>query len=309
MITTYTPANKKPDKLLTGFISVRVPELKHIYASLQGSTSVSEVTSKFGRPTAAGELKADHVEDSLRFLNAIDLVESPTGDIKDTVEAINERRFEELAFEARLLYHCNQQDGRQAHFAAVHRALLSEGSRTVNAGRDNLRTVLKRETDYDFSWTDEKIDMWVTLCEQLGLVSETDDGLVLSPCRVLMHDALILAPTSSGEDPDYDDDPVENGGFRRALNWINDNLFTVYEERTGTPRVHPAIADVLRNMEEDEVLSLSAPGDAQNEVEIPPSDLNDDVRGNRRSVTHISIRSRPSETAYQYPLDQLLTHQ
>lgn len=308
MSTTYTPANTKPDKLLTGFIPVRAPELKHIYASLegQGTTSTSEVTNKFGRPTSSGGLETDHVEDSLRFLNVIDLVESPTGDIKDTVEIINDRYFEGLAFEARLLYHCNQQGGRQAHFASVHRTLLKEGGRTVNAGRDNLRTLLKRETDYNFSWTDEKIDMWVTLCEQLGLVSETDDGLVLSPCRALMHDALMLAPTTSGENPNYDVNLVENGEFQSALNWINDNLFTVYETRTRTPRVHPAITDVLRNMEEDKVLSLSAPGDAQNEVKIPPPNLNEDVRGKRQSVTHVSIQSRPSETAYQYPLDQLL---
>jgi hypothetical protein len=309
MSTTYTPATNKPDKLLTGFISVRAPELKHIYSSLQGTTSVSEVTSKFGRPTGSGELKTDHVEESLRFLNAVDLVESPTGDIRDTVEPINKRHFEDLPFEARLLYHCNQQDGRQSHFADVHRALLSEGSRTVNASRDDLRTILKRETNYDFSWTDEKIDMWVTLCEQIGLLSETVDGLVLSPCRALLYDALILAPTSSGEDADYDDETTENGEFRRAVNWVNDNLFTVYKARTGTPRLHPAIADVFRNMEEDEVLSLSAPGDAQNQVEVPPADLDDDVRGNRRSVTHVSIKSRSTETAYQYPLNQLLTHQ
>lgn len=307
MNTTYTPASIKPDKLLTGFISVRAPELKHIYASLLGATSVSEVTSKFGRPAASG-LKDDHVEDSLRFLNAVDLVESPSGDIRDTVERINERHFEELPFEPRLLYHCNQQEGRQRHFAAVHRALLSEEGRTVSAGRDDVRTILKRETDYTFSWTDEKINMWVTLCEQLGLISETEDGIVLSPCRALMHDALMLAPTSSDDEPDYDDAPVENGEFHRVLDWIHDNLFTVYLDRTGTPRVHPAIADVLRNMEDDEVLSLSAPGDAKNAVKLPPSDLDDDVRGNRRSVTNVSIQPCPDETAYQYPLDQLLTH-
>jgi len=73
--------------------------------------------------------------------------------------------FDQLAFEARLLYHCNQQDGRQMHFADVYSALLAEESRTVSASDDDLRTILKRETDYNFSWTDEKIGMWVTLCE------------------------------------------------------------------------------------------------------------------------------------------------
>ncbi|WP_240334856.1 hypothetical protein [Halorussus sp. MSC15.2] len=288
---------------------MRAPELKHIYGSLQGPSSVSEVTSKFGRPAEGGGQKTDHVEESLRFLNTVDLVESPSGDIRDTVERINDRHFEGLAFEARLLYHCNQQEGRQSHFADIHRALMSEESRTVDAGRDNLRTILKRETDYDFSWTDEKLDMWVTLCEQLGLVSETEDGLVLSPCRALVHDALALAPMESGEGAEYGDVTVEDGEFRRALDWINDNLFTVFSERSGNRRVHPAVADVLRNMDDNDVLSLSAPGDAQNSVELPPQNLNDDVRGNRRSVTHVSIRPRPDETAYEYPLNQLLTRQ
>ncbi|MFA9417987.1 hypothetical protein [Natrinema sp. HArc-T2] len=306
MSTTYTPANTKPDKLLTGFISVRAPELKHIYNAIQGATSVDELTSKFGRPTADG-LETDHVEDTVRFLNAVDLVESPSGDIKSTVERINEHQFKGLPFEARLLYHCNQQEGRQTHFAAVYGALLTEESRTVSVDRDDLRTILKRETDYDFSWTDEKIDMWVTLCEQLGLISESEDDLVLSPCRALLHDALVLAPTDTSEEPNYGDFEVENGEFRRALDWIDDNLFRVYEERAGTARVHPVIADVLRNMEDDGIISLSSPGDSQNAVEIPPENLDDDVRGNRRDATRVSIHSRPDETAYQYPLTQLLT--
>jgi hypothetical protein len=179
----------------------------------------------------------------------------------------------------------------------------------VDADRDNLRTILKRETDYDFSWTDEKIDMWVTLGEQVGLVTETEDGLVLSPCRAFIYDALALAPTSSSDEPDYGDLTVDDGEAQQMLDWINDNLFTVYEARTGTPRVHPAIADVLRNMTEDDVVNLSAPGDSRNEVKLPPEDLNDDARGNRQAVTYMSVYSKPSETAYQYPLDQFLTHQ
>jgi|GEM_PF-1525438 len=306
MSTTYTTANTKPDKLLTGFISVRAPELKHIYDAIQGATSVDELTEKFGRPTADGR-ETDNIEEVVRFLNAIDLVESPSGDIRSTVERINERQFAELPFEARLLYHCNQQDGRQRHFATVYQALLTEGVRTVSADRDDLRTVLKRETDYDFSWTDEKIDMWVTLCEQLGLISETEDELILSPCRTLVYDALVVAPIDSNENPGYDEIEVENGEFRRALDWINDNLFAVYQERAGTPRVHPSIADVLRNMEADDVIALSSPGDSQNAVKIPPEDLDDDVRGNRRDATRISISTRPAETAYDYPLNQFLT--
>lgn len=307
MSTTYTPASSKPDKLLTGFISVRVPELKHVNGSLQGPTTFSEVTGKFGRPTPEG-VRTDHVEDTLRFLNAVDLVESPTGDIKDTVERINLRHFEGLPFEVRLLYHCNQQEGRQRHFADVHRALMSEENRTVSAGRDDMRTVLKRETDYDFSWTDKKIDMWVTLCEQLGLVAETEDGIILSPCRALVYDALLLAPSSSGTEPEYDEIPVEDREIRRALDWMHQNLFTVYLDRSGKPRIHPAIADVLRNMEDDGVVAMSAPGDAKHEVKLPVENLNDDTHGNRRSVTNVSIHSRPGETAYQYPLEQLLTH-
>ncbi len=305
MTVTYTPADSKPDKLLTGFISVRAPELKHIYRAIQSATSVNELINKFGRPTTDGP-ESDHIEETVRFLNAVDLVESPSGDIKSTVDRINGGLFDQLVFEPRFLYHCNQQGGRQMHFADVYRALLAEKSRTVSASADDLRTILKRETDYNFSWTDEKIGMWVTLCEQLGLITETEDDLILSPCRALVHDALVLAPMSSDEDPEYDTIQVENGEFRRGLDWINDNLFAVYEERAGTPRVHPAIADVLRNMEDDGVLSLSSPGDARNPVKIPPENLADDVRGNRRDATRISISSRPDETAYEYPLTQFL---
>lgn len=304
----YTSAKTKPDKLLTGFISVRAPELKHIHNAIQSATSVDELASKFGRPTDDG-IESEHVEDTVRFLNAVDLVESPSGDIRSTVERINESQFGGLQFEARLLYHCNQQEGRQAHFTDVYRALLTEESRIVSASRDDLRTILKRETDYTFSWTDEKIDMWVTLCEQLGLLTEAEDELVLSPCRALAYDALVLAPTTASEEPSYDDVEVADGEFRRALDWINDNLFAVYEERAGTPRVHPTIADVLRNMEDDGVISLSNPGDSKNTVEIPPEDLNDDVRGKRRNATRISVHSCPDEPAYQYPLTQFLTRQ
>jgi hypothetical protein len=308
MSTTYTPASSKPDKLLTGFISVRAPELKHVHRSIQGATSVSGLTSKFGRPAPDGT-NTDQLTDTLRFLNVVDLVESPSGDIEGTVEPINERQFAGLPFEARLLYHCNQQAGRQRHFADVHRALVNEERRVVSSDRDDLRTILRRETDYELSWTDEKIDMWVTLCEQLGLVSETDDAIVLSPCRALLYDALALAPNGAGTDPEYATPPVESVEFFHALDWIHDNLFSVYLDRPATPRVHPAIADVLRNMEADGVLSMSAPGDAMNEVDLPAENLDEDSRGNRRSVSNVSIESRPDETAYQYPLEQLITRQ
>jgi len=87
-----------------------------------------------------------------------------------------------------------------------------------------------------------------------------------------MYDVLALAPTTSSEDPDYDDLTVDGGEVQQMLNWVNDNLFTIYEARTGTPKIHPAIADVLRNMAEDSVVDLSAPGDSQNEVKLPPEE-------------------------------------
>jgi len=193
--------------------------------------------------------------------------------------------FGQLAFEPRLLYHCNQQDGRQQHFSEIYRALLKDNRRTVTADNSEIRTSLKRESDFNFDWTDVKIKMWVRLCNQLGLI------------------------TTSDESPNYDSVEVEHGEFRRALDWINDNLFAVYQERAGTPQLHPAIADVLRNMEADGVISLSSPGDAQNSVKVPPENLDNDVRGERRDVTRISVYSRPDETAYEYPLTQFLTQQ
>jgi hypothetical protein len=305
MSTTYAPASDKPNKLLTGFISVRVPELKYIYGSLLGPTSVTEVTKKFGRPDATG-VRSDHVEETLRFLNAVDLVESPSGDIRDTVIRINDGQFAGLPFEARLLYHCTRQEGRQRHFADLHRVLMNQGTRIVSADRDDILTSLRRATEYDFSWTDEKVNMWVILTQQVGLITETDDGLVMSPCRALTHDALRLAPSSPGADPEYGDLPIDNVGFRHALDWIHENLFAVYLDRSGTPRVHPAVADVLENMGADDVLTMSAPGDARNNVKLPAEDLDSDAIGNRRTVTHLSLRARPDEPAYQYPLEQSL---
>jgi len=51
-----------------------------------------------------------------------------------------------------------------------------------------------------------------------------------------MYDVLALAPTTSSEDPDYDDLTVDGGEVQQMLNWVNDNLFTIYEARTGTLR-------------------------------------------------------------------------
>jgi hypothetical protein len=315
MSTNYKSANDKPDKLLTGFISVRVPELKQIYSSIQGTTSTSEIIKKFALP-APGGFNEDQVKECLRFMNAIDLIESPTGDILDTVEKINDRHLGDIPFEIRLLYHCNKQEGKQSHFSDIYYASLIEGDKVIvpdpdtpDSSRDELRAILKRETDYNFSWTDEKIDMWIAICEQIGLVTETDDGIVLSPCRALLHDALALAPVDSNDTPGYGNKTFEDGEAESILHWINENLFTVYEDNVGSRRVHPAISDVLRNMSEDEVISLSAPGDAQNEVTLPPKDLTEDKRGNRMKITNISVRSKPSEPAYEYPLNQLLTQQ
>jgi hypothetical protein len=187
---------------------------------------------------------------------------------------------------------------------------LGEGSKFVDGDRDALKKILKRNTDYDFDWKKQKINMWVTLCGQIGLVTETNAGrIVLSPCRALMHDALTLAPIKSNDTPTYKNAAIEDGEARHMLDWINNNMFTVYDSQGGTPVMHPAIADVLRNMENAGVISLSAPGDAQRQVELPPENLEEDSIGNRRDVTNISIEPCPDESAYEYPLNQFITHQ
>jgi len=89
-------------------------------------------------------------------LNAVDLVESPTGDVLDTVERINDRHFEDCLSRRACCITATSRAVVRVISQIFTRALLSEGSRIVNAGRDNIRTILKRETDYDFSWTNEK---------------------------------------------------------------------------------------------------------------------------------------------------------
>jgi len=54
-------------------------------------------------------------------------------------------------------------------------------------------------------------------------------------------------------------------------------------------------------MAEDSVVDLSAPGDSQNEVKLPPEDLNDDARGNRRDVTYVSVHSKPNDDGLPVP--------
>lgn len=70
----YEHNPSKPEKLLTGYGSVRGAELKAIYGDIGEMTPRSEIEHWFGRPKGSG-YETDHIDDCLRFLRTLDMIE------------------------------------------------------------------------------------------------------------------------------------------------------------------------------------------------------------------------------------------
>jgi hypothetical protein len=138
--------------------------------------------------------------------------------------------------------------------------------------------------------------MWRALSTQLGLISETETrGVIPSPCRRLLYDLL-----------DLHEQQEETTDLYSALSWIEENFFDVFETTTGTPRMHPAVSDVLQNMEFEGVFEIRALSDAKNEVILPESVHTQ----TSRLVSVYDLEAMPDSPAYQYPLtrfEQVIT--
>lgn len=290
----YMENPSKPKKILTGYGSVRSAELKVIYNSIVEMTPVEEIEHWFGRPQE-GAFETDHVEDCLRFLRTLDMIER-TG--QDVLNPINDSLFDapNLPFEARLLYHIRRQEDKQYHLAAVHDVAIKEiakrqsrhGIRRV--GVDELVTEMKRATDYDLTWREEKIEMWANLLSPIGALSFTSefDEILLSPNRALLHGLLSLHQThrDKGE------------SLLTALEWIDNEFFPVFGRVDGDPAVHVGVADILVNMVGDGVLTLQGMSDRTEVVELPMTI--DDTR----TPAEYDIDSAPDRPAYWYPLER-----
>jgi hypothetical protein len=220
-------------------------------------------------------------------MHAIDLLERGRDD--RVASPLNRDIFPNLAFEARLLYHLRQQRYPEDHLTRIQNIALETDDRSVTL--DVLLPQVKGELDqYDFAWNETKLRMWRALSTQLGLVSETETrDVILSPCRRLLYDLFELYEQQE-----------ETTDLYSALSWIEENFFNVFETTTGSPRVHPAISDVLQNMESEDVLELRGMSDAKSEVTLPES-----VHKQRsRSVSVYELEPMPESPAYHYPLTQ-----
>lgn len=278
----YRFAVDKPNRVLINHNTVRTAELKAISGSLVGDRKVKSIVSDFTHE------KDDNVRDCIDFLHAIDLLERGHDD--RVVTPLNRDIFPDLAFEPRLLYHLRQQRYPKNHVTRIQNVALDTDERSVTL--DVLLTQVKGELDqYDFAWNETKLRMWRALSTQLGLISDTETrGVILSPCRRLLYDLLELYEQQEDTTDLY-----------RALSWIEENFFNVFETTTGSPRVHPTISDVLQNMESEDVLELRGMSDAKDVVTLPES-----VHTQRsRSVNVYDLETMPESPAYQYPLAQL----
>lgn len=277
----YQYAASKPDRLLINYNTVRAAELKATSETMVSDRTVESIVSDFARESD------ENIKNCIDFLNAIDLLERDGDD--RVVSPLNRSVFPDLPFEARVLYHLRQQRYPSNHMTRIQNAALDMADRSVSL--DVLLPEVKASLDeYDFSWNDTKLRMWRSLSTQLGLISQTETrGVILSPCRRLLYDLLDLYEREEGTSDLYE-----------ALSWIETNFFDVFETETGSPRVHPAISDVLQNMESKGVLSVRGMSDASNEVTLPKSVHNQ----NSRSVSVYDLEPRPDSSAYQYPLTQ-----
>lgn len=276
----YQYASNKPDRTLINYNTVRAAELKAIHASLVSDRPVQNIISDFAHE------KDENVRDCIDFLHALDFLERNDDRV---VSPLNRDVFPDLSFEARLLHHLRQQQPPYDHLTRIQNVALETTEHSLTL--DTLLPQVRGDLDeYGFKWNETKLRMWRALTTQLGLVSQTESrGVILSPCRRLLYDLL-----------DLHQQQEDTNDLFNALEWIETNFFDVFETTTGSPRVHPAISDLLQNMESEDVLEFRGMSDAKNEVTLPESVHHQ----TSRSANVYDLESMPNTPAYQYPLTQ-----
>ena len=292
----YEPNESKPEKILTGYGTVRGAELKVIYQDIGESTLLTDIERRYGRPREGG-YQTDHIHECLRFLQTLDMIKLTD---EETLKLINTPLFTEfdLPFELRLLYHIRQQTGEQYHLAAIHDTAIMElvgdeghyGNRRVTVGE--LVTEVKRHTDYDLTWREEKITMWANLLALVGVLSYSaeEDEIVLAPHRAPLHDLLTLHNEHRQEHRQDGD------GLLAALEWIHESFFPVFTRR-GDPTVHVGVADVMENMVTDGAISLKGMSDRTEVVNLPM------VIDDTQTPADFDVGPAPKRPSYWYPLE------
>lgn len=290
----YEYNTSKPEKILTGYGTVRGAELKLIYSAIDPETPVSQIENRFGRPSSSGP-ETDHIDNCLRFLRTIDMIEQIEEKLLDPM---NQSIFPELnpSFEPKLLYHTRQQTGKQSHLAAIHEVAIQEissetghyGSRRVTV--DELEIEVERATDYDLEWREEKILMWANLFAPLGAISYSSeyDEILLSPSRAMLHELL----------SHHQRHRTSGDSILSALKWINQDFFPVFSRTGGQPAVHAGIADVLESLVEDGALTLTGMSDRSEVVDLPRS-----IDDSQKPADY-AIETTPDRPSYWYPLER-----
>ena len=295
-MTEYETASGKPGAILTGYGTVRGAELRAIYEYIDEATPRSGVDKRFGRPKSDGSLRTDHVDDCIRFLQTLDMVEVTA---QDVLRPLNSDIHPEFPFELRLLHHIRRQEGEQYHLAHIYDVLVDMNLRRVglndpNPGlgdQDGLLYAVRNNTDYELTWREEKMRMWANLHAPLGAVSYSsdEDEIVASPSRGLLFDALSYYQ-AHGDDPN---------GIVAALRWIDENLLPCLADRPGTPKVHVGFADVLSNLEDDEAVTLRGMSDTEESVKMPRAD-----QDTLETLSTFEVHTKPNRPAYWYPLER-----
>lgn len=294
-MTEYEFNDDKPEKLLTGYSTVRGAELEEIYEvlSVQGEVPVSALETRFARPDASSTSRnTAHVDRCLKFFQAVDMIEVSA---QDVVSPMNSDVYPAIeAFELRLLHHIRQQDGEQYHLSYIFDVATGLDRRRIPE-EELLEEVIDDDArSFGLDWREEKLRMWANLADHLGTISYLNRGdtnrVLIAPTHGLLVD-LLSWYQENGDDPDR---------FARALEWIDDEFLPVFSDRAGAvPTVSIGVADVLNDMESEGVLSLRGMSDTENVVELPVSD-----REGRRSILNYSVKEVPDRPSYWYPLDR-----
>ena len=287
-------ATDTPDKILTGYGTVRSAELKVIDEFLVEDISLSGVTKRFGRPNSSSTsgYESSHIEDCIKFMHSLDLIDRSA---QDVVKPLNRDIYPELSFEARLLHHIRSQHGDEYQLAEIHDLLMEHTSTDKEHGfrrvdEEALVELLKKESKFDIQWRTEKTSMWANLLDPIGAISySTDhDEIVTSPTRALLHELLTYHQT-------HRDDPE---GILQALEWIHEEFVPVFHDLSGVPRLHVGVADTLDNMTDDGSLDFVGMTDVTQTVRLPYRI--DDTEEPAR----YKIGDAPDRPAYWHPLER-----
>lgn len=283
MIHNYDPSSSKPETDLVNYNTVRVPELRLIYRTLDSMGGFANVSTL--RETMAPK-DDGHLDECLRYLRAVDIVDREEDRV---IELVNEEVYPDLPFEPRLLLHLKQQDHPQDHVTEAQRVAFSMAPKTLR--RDQLEVELNGELDY-IAWNETKLNAWYRLLQGIGVLSFIDSReLVLSPRPALLYELL---KTFS--------DTKDSTDFSEAVAWIEEHFISVLKTRPGTPRLHEGVTDTLQTLLDEEYVSVRGMSDATSEVVLPSTH----ARNEEPALTEFELYDWPTNppASKRYQLDR-----